>query len=90
MSCSSVSASIDNFPERHADLSGIRLHDCQGRRGRLTDIIESDREDFLLVRIAGELVELPKTLSEQLRGLIGQRVVVGHVAGQYRVGRCSQ
>jgi len=72
MSGSPVSASINNFPEPYADLSGIRLHDCQGRRGKLTDIIEPDDQDFLLAEIAGDMIELTESLSGQLQELLGQ------------------
>jgi|WetSurMetagenome_2_1015567.scaffolds.fasta_scaffold1254376_2 hypothetical protein len=58
--------------------------------GPLTEVAEPDGEDFLLARIAGELLELPMELSAQLRALVGLRVIVGKIAGQYRAGVSTQ
>ena len=58
--------------------------------GKLSNVIEPDGEDFLLARIAGLLVELPKSLSAQLWALMGQKVIVGLITGQYRAGRSSR
>jgi hypothetical protein len=68
----------------------VRLHDPEIVIGKLSDIIEPDGQEFLLARIAGELIELPKPLSEQLWGLMGQKVIVGLVARLYRAGVSTQ
>jgi hypothetical protein len=68
----------------------IRLRECEGWHGTLSAIIEPAGEDIILARIAGVMVELPRELSAQLRALVGLRVIVGKIAGQYRAGRSTQ
>lgn len=64
----------------------IRLRECEGWDGRLTDIIEPDGEDIILAEIAGRLVELPRGLSEELWALMGQKIRTARILGQIRLG----
>jgi hypothetical protein len=57
--------------------------------GKLSDIIEPDGEDFVLARIADELIELPKSLSASLWGYMGEKVIVGCITGQIRAARST-
>jgi hypothetical protein len=58
--------------------------------GQLSDIVEPDGEDYLLARIAGKMMELPKSLSASLWALMGRKVVAGLILGQYKVGLSTQ
>jgi hypothetical protein len=82
--CDTVHASTNNF--RSDD--PVRLDSCDGYRGDLTEIIESEGET-ILARVDGALIELPNCLASKLRGLVGQRIVIVNVAGQTRAGRSA-
>jgi hypothetical protein len=56
----------------------------------LHDVIECDDEDFLLARINATLVELPRSFSEQLWALMGQRIRTAKLCGKFWIGRASQ
>lgn len=58
--------------------------------GTLSNIIEPDDQDFLLARIAGQMVELPKSLSASLWALMGQKVIVGLLLGKHRAEMSTQ
>lgn len=86
-----VSAPINTFSADNAAQhnEAVRLRELDIIVGTLSDLIEPDGEDFLLARIANELIELPKSLSPSLWGYMGERVIVGRITGQYRAERCS-
>ncbi len=66
-----------------------RLRELDIIVGKLSDVIEPDGEDFVLARIADELIELPKVLSASLWGYMGERVIVGCITGQIRAERST-
>jgi hypothetical protein len=65
------------------------LREGMGRDGLLSDIIELDGEDFLLAKVGSVWVELPRTLSAQLWGLLGQKIRTARLDGKYRVGKAT-
>ena len=82
----SVAAASNNFPSGD---EAIRLRELDIIVGTLSDVIEPDGEDFVLARIADELIELPKVLSASLWGYMGERVIVGLITGQIRAERST-
>jgi len=86
--CASISTFSADNAAQHGDT--IRLRELDIVVGTLSDIIQPDGEDFLLARIAGELIELPKSLSASLWGYMGEKVIVGRITGQIRAERSTQ
>jgi hypothetical protein len=64
----------------------LRLTDFSGRDGILQSIRPAD-DGWLLVDLSGVLVELPESLGEELRALMGQPTRAAHYFGAYRVAR---
>lgn len=75
-----VSPATNTFPSCET----IQLNPRDLHRGVLTDIIEPDGEEIVLARINGSLIELPRDLSAQLWGLLGQRIIVARFGDKYR------
>jgi hypothetical protein len=62
----------------------IRLADFSGRDGILQGIKTID-EGWILADLSGTHVELPASLEEELRALMGQPTRAVHYFGEYRV-----
>jgi hypothetical protein len=73
-----------------ADTPVERLSEPEVITGQLLEVVEPDGQDFLIARIAGLLVELPKCLSESLQSMMGQKVIVGRILGIYRAELSTQ
>jgi hypothetical protein len=73
-----------------ADTPVERLSELEVVTGRLLEVIDPGGQDFLTARIAGLLVELPKSLSKSLQSMMGQKVIVGLVLGIYRAELSTQ
>jgi len=70
-------ADSNNFPT-------VALEERDIVQGRLRDATEADGR--LTARVGSWWVELPKELSEKVRGLMGQRVRIGLFDGEHRIG----
>lgn len=67
----------NNFPT-------VALEERDIVQGKLRDAIEADGRT--VARIGSYWVELPKELSSNVWGLMGQRVRVGLFEGEHRIG----
>jgi len=73
-----VPGDSNNFPT-------VALEERDIVQGRLRAAIEVDGR--LTAQVGSWWVELPKELSEKVRGLMGQLVLVGLFDGEHRIGK---
>lgn len=58
-------------------------------RGILTDIIEPDGEAIILLVVAGELYEVPRSLAATLWPQVGRRIWLANLAGAIQAAEVS-
>ena len=68
----------------------MRLIEGRGRDGLLTGIMEGEYEDIIIARVGSALVELPRSLSSELRTMMNEKIRTARLDGKYRVGRYTE